>query len=235
MVLNMPSIQLLRWVTLPGNIELRGLDGTVSQGSIGLLRIENVKLHEIDFLLQPTCLIYLSVCYQLQSEEVLLGAKLEINAISQKVIITDAQIEGDETLIGNIPGLLLKPAGDIGLHLQELTLAEGKIGFFQGSVDWKNAGISGDSTVFGNYRADIQLDESGVFKVNSEESNTLNIKGNLDFDRSGQYSLDFRFRSSPALQESVKSLLEASLEQTGLDQYRLRRSGTLNHHLFNFL
>lgn len=235
MILNMPSLQLLRWVKMPAIVELQGLGGSVASGQIAKLQIGKVQLQGIEYRIQPSCLIFFSICYQINSEVDQLHANFGVSVFNQSLMVTDTRFQADASLLENMPGLLLKPAGTFDMSLAELSILKGKIASASGRIDWEQAGIQGDSTVFGNYRIDIDLSENAAFLVSSSESNSLTINGDISLNRTGGYDIDLSFSSSPNLQGSVKSLLEASLEQTNLDQYRLRKKGQVSHPLLKFL
>lgn len=235
MVLNMPSVQLLRWIAIPSNIQVQGITGSVRKGNIVQIGVESVQLNDIEYSFQPTCLIFLSICYQLKSDTEGLQAKLGINAVSKKLSLTDVRFQASPDLLDSIPGLLVKPSGNIDLSLEKATFSKGKIGIVRGYLNWDNAGIEGDATIFGNYRAEFQLDQAGILEIDSSQGSALIVTGELNFERTGNYKADLKFESSPNLQASVKSLLESTLEQTGLDQYRFRRDGRLEHQLMKLM
>ena len=234
-VVSIPVRQVFRFVELPADVKLQGLQGTISKGTIESLNYKNFHLAEVDFKFRPLCLFSAQLCYQLMSDDKELLLDVGINQITQNISISQSTILLDSDVFKDIPQLLAQPKGKILVFIDSLTLVDSKITNLVAKVDWLDAGIQGEDQLLGNYQALINQHEDKLGIKLSDKDSLLTVKGDIGVKWSGQYNVDLEFKTLPMLNKAVISVMQMTTKQSGLNRFTLKRSGNLSAVGLNFL
>ncbi len=232
---NIPARQVMRLVELPANIQIKGLNGSITNGNVEALRFQQFTLTDVDFNFQPLCLVKLSICYQLTSDDKNLKLNLETNLITQNSSISDSQIAIDATLFKDIPQMLVQPKGEMLVTIQSMALVDSKINGLNATLDWPGAGIEGADQILGNYYASIVQQKDNLIVKLDDKDSLLSIKGDIDIKLNGQVDMKLKFETKPDLNKSVTSVLEMTTKKSGLNKYTLKKTGRLPANNLKYL
>ena len=227
-ILNVPAVQLLRFVQLPQHIAIAGVEGTVTHGKIGRILVQGYPVSELSFNFKPACLLKLALCYRLTSDEDEILLNLERSLLGQSTYLTDSYAAIPNSIFLKIPNLLVKPSGDFSVKVRELQINDArKLEQLSALVEWNNAGIEGEKQVLGNYTADISTSSGGVEVTMSDRDSLLGMKGSVNMNWRGQYETDLEFEHQSGLNPSLISVLEMSAQKSGLNRFRMKKKGVL--------
>ncbi len=233
-VINIPAVQIMNFITLPKQVAVQGIQGSVTNGSVDRLDFQGYTISNVNFHLQPTCLLKISVCYQLSSDEDGVLLNLEYSLLTQSSDISDSYIDLPSSVLDNIPNLLVNPAGDFYIEIEKLQISnERKLTDLKALVNWNNAGIQGEDQIIGNYTAGITNSKDGLNASLSDKNSLLGLKGDVALNWNGVYEADLQLESKAGLNPSLLSVLDMSARKSGLNQYRLKKKGTLPAHISN--
>ena len=227
LLVNLPAVQLLRFIELPPGLAIKGLTGDITDGRLERLNFEGFELTDIDFELQPGCLFNASICYRLRSDDKQLLATIRFNPLSQRVELRQSQILLASELLNNMPGLIVKPSGEFLIYIENLSYAGGRISELEGRVDWMDAGIQGEDQPLGNFRAGIKREADKLAIKLADRDSLLSVSGGIDINWQGRLTTDVRFETQPSLNQSVKTVLELTAKKTGLNRFELKRTAQL--------
>jgi hypothetical protein len=235
-VINTPVTQLFHLIHLPKQVAIQGLQGSITKGKVDVVEIQGYTIFGLHFHLQPACLLKFAVCYQLSSDESGLLLNLDRSLITQSTNVSDSYIDLPSTTFDNIPGLLVKPAGDFRIEIRQLELnSEQRLADLSALVQWNNAGIQGENQVIGNYAADISTTKDGFSALLSDKNSLLGLKGDVTLSWKGSYVADLEFEHKAGLNPSLLSVLEMSAKKTRLNQFKMNRKGVLPPNILNQL
>ncbi len=225
---NLPARHVLQFVELPAEIKIQGLQGSIKAGRVQLLSYQKFHLTDVNFEIQPLCLLTASLCYQLQSVDKDLLVNFELNLFSQNIRLTKSKIVLDSEVFKDIPQLLAQPKGLLAIELETLTMADSKISELVAKVDWIGAGLQGEDQLLGNYNALVVKQADGLNIELGDQDSLLSLSGDLDVKWSGLYDVDLKFETRPTLNKPVISVLEMTTKKSGLNRFSLKRSGNVS-------
>lgn len=235
-LVNIPVIQLLHIITLPKQLAYQGLQGSVTNGKVERIEFQGFSISNLEFQLQPGCLLKIAICYQLSSDEDGVMVNLERSLITQSTQVLDTTIELPASVFDSIPNMLVKPAGDFWVQIERLQLsADQKLTELKALLQWKNAGIQGEKQAIGNYAAEVNNTKDGLSAILSDQNSLLGLKGSVNVNWKGNYDIDLELEHKQGLNPSVISVLEMSAKKSGLNQFRLKQKGVLPANITNQL
>lgn len=228
LVLNTPAIQLLRFIELPAEIGIHGVQGTIMEGRVDKISYESFDVLDVHFRLQPTCLFKISICYQINSEggEILLN--VERNLLTQRNSITDSLFKLDIEQLENIPRLLVQPKGQFDINIKNFESDDSSFFDLEAIVDWINAGIEGEDQILGNYQAELTTEPGKLNIYISNSDSQLSVAGSIHVKWNGSYTLDLGFESRETLNPSVISILDMMTKKVDLNRYVIKRTGKVS-------
>jgi general secretion pathway protein N len=233
-VINIPAVQIMNFITLPKQVAVQGIQGSVTNGVVDRLDIQGYTISNVKFHFQPTCLLKISVCYQLSSDEDGVLLNLDYSLLTQSSDISDSYIDLPSSVLDNVPNMLVKPAGDFRIEIEQLQVnSERKLTDLKALMHWNNAGIEGEDQVIGNYAADISSSKNGLSANLSDKNSLLGLKGDILLNWNGSYEADLQFEHKTGLNPSLLSVLDMSAKKSGLNQYRLKKKGVLPASISN--
>lgn len=227
-LINIPAIQLFHFIQLPQNVAIEGLQGSLTNGKISRVEVQGYPMSDLAFKLQPECLIKLSICYQISSDEDGILLNLERSLLGQSMQISDSYIEIPDSIFTKIPNLLVKPTGDFSVQIGALRIDQAqKLEVLSAQVKWNKAGVAGEKQVIGNYTANITTSHDGLDVQLSDRESLLGVQGNVAMNWQGQFETDLELEHKAGLNPSLISVLEMSAQKSGLNQFRIKKKGVL--------
>lgn len=226
LIVNLPVVHLLAQIKLPNAVLLGGVKGTVFNGKIDRLLVNQVPVDDLAYSFKPGCLLNLKICYDLESD---LGkGQIQANPFDQSLDLNDFEINYPlENLVAFANQLLVRPSGNLQIYIDTLSLKQQKVGQVNARILWQQAGIVGESVELGNYELTVaEATEGYQFELKDLKALlTVDGKGQLKAD--GKYSMNINILSQPGLNQSIKSALEFVAKKKGLNRYDVRRTGKL--------
>lgn len=235
LIINVPVKQIFRFVELPPHIGIQGVQGSIVKGKVASISYQNFRLKDISYSFQPFCLFKLAVCYDLSSTQAALKLNIETSIISQAISVSESQIQLGPEIIKTIPGLLVKPKGEFLLEIEDMTFVDFKLADIRSKIDWMDAGIQGEEQVLGNYTALISREKERIKIKLADNDSLLSVNGDIQVRLDGQYDLDIKLVSRPALDKSVISVLEMTAKKTGLNRFSIKKAGRVPPDIMKIL
>jgi len=234
LIVNMPVVHLLAQVKLPNNILLAGVKGTLFNGNVDSLLVNKIKVDDLAYSFQADCLLKLKICYDIEAD--LGNGQIQLDPVDQSLYLHNFEINYPlENLVAFADRLLVRPSGNLQIHIDTLNLKQQKVGGVNGRILWQQAGIVGETIELGDYELTVDQATRGYqFKLKDLKALlTVDGKGQLKAD--GKYSMNITIQSQPGLNQSIKSALEFVARKKGLNRYDVRRSGQLPGQVLKYL
>ena len=234
-LVGIPARHVLRFVELPADIKIKGLNGSITSGNIEAIRYQKFTLTDVDFSLRPLCLAKISICYEIKSDDNNLLLNIEANLLTQISSISHSQIQLDSSIFKDMPQMLVQPKGELLIAIQSMTFVDAKINELSATLDWPGAGIEGEDQLLGNYHATLLQEEERLSIKLDDKDSLLSARGDIEVKWSGQYSVNLKFESKPELNKSVINVLQMATRQSGLNKYALKTAGNLPSQSMQYL
>jgi hypothetical protein len=234
LLINMPVGHLMAQAKIPDTVKILQLQGSLLKGQANTVVVNQLIIHDLEYVFDGSCLITVSLCYQLNFAE---GSVLvRFVPISGSIEVSQLDIElSMDNLSGISDQLLIKPSGSFHLSSDKFQFVQGKLADIGAIMIWKNAGIVGEDINLGDYQLNIKKD-AGLYQVSlADKEAILDVVGKGDLKSDGRYSLDIDIKASSGLEPRIKSALEFVASKKGLRQYSIRQSGTFNKKLLSYL
>ena len=225
--LNLPLSQLLPWVKLPDNVRLNGVDGTVIEGRVQQVLVNQFPLNGVRYRFMPSCMAKLKVCYRIDYDQGHLRVVYDVlNGVTG---VSNTRIDYPvAALLTYMPDLLVRPAGSLELEIEELILVQGKPASINAKLVWRKLGVddAGVKLEIGDFQLVISGDNSRYDLKLSDLDASLNVSGKGEIN-AGVYSLDVAISSDKGIDPQLKNLLELLARNTGHNKYHIQQSGRL--------
>ena len=224
LVLNMPLVHVLANVELPKEIRLSNFNGTVLNGQIDVVEINQLQATGVRYQNVPNCLLSLQWCYRVRLDQG--EAQISLNALNQSVIFSDSSlIYPLAELVALFPRLLVNPTGEVEVNIDQLLFSEQKLKLVSGSLTWKNAGVEGETIDLGDYQLDATFSNGSYLLAIRDNNALLKVDGKGQLKSNGQYNLNVNIQGEPGLKDSIKTALEFIARKRGLNEYSVLYSG----------
>ena len=232
LVVNMPVTHLLAQLTLPGKVNLSGVDGTILNGQIQHLEVDRVQVKSINYQFKASCLLNLRACYWLDFEQG--RGNVSTGLLDQSMTFDNFQIEYPlENLAAYADQLLLQPAGNLQLDINTLSLKQNKLLAIDAIAVWQDAGVVGESLNLGNYELSLKSHKQAYEFTLRDRKAVLTVDGKGELKSSGQYTANISIESQPGLNNQIKAALEFVARKQGLNKYNIRRTGKLPERIMS--
>jgi len=228
LVINLPVRHLLRLVEIQPPLQVQGLTGTITEGQIARLSYQKFAIAEVSYRFQPLCLFRAVVCYRFTADDRELRLNLEFNPLTRNVSARQSSIMLESKILDDFPQLLVKPKGDFAVAVEQLSISEAGMSELEASIDWLGAGVQGEDQLLGNYRALIAMQGDGLNINLNDMDSLLGLKGDIQLAWTGEYNINLKFESKPALNQSVISVLSMATARQGLNRFNLKKNGKLD-------
>jgi hypothetical protein len=226
LVVNMPITQVFRVANVQPTFGFEGLVGNVLYGKMEQIDINGFQLENIDYNLQPLCLLKLSLCYRVNTNP---GVELNVerNLFSPDIVVRDSQISLAESFFDRIPNLLIKPKGYITAEIQSIILSGNMLQDVNADIVWHEAGIQGEEQVLGDIKAKLTRVEQGINLEFTDSVGLLRPQGEIEVNQTGRYQVDLTILTDPGLKDGISNALELVARKTNLNEFSLKRQGQL--------
>lgn len=226
LLINMPLAHLLGVVRMPDNIRIFQPQGSLISGRIGGIEINQFLLRDLEYEADLSCLLTLEVCYQVLNPYGSLQVRHKPLAGSTE--LTRVKIEYPLRDLTRMPGVLMQPAGRLQLNLDSVLIVQDKLADLSGTLVWKDAGLAGEDINLGDYEVSVGKSAGRYDLVIEDKDAVLDITGKASLKADGKYTLDITIRTKPGLEPRVKNVLELVARKQGINQYVVRRAGSLD-------
>lgn len=227
LLINMPLTHLLGIVKMPANIRIYQPQGSLISGRIGGIEINRFMLRDLEYEADLSCLLTLGVCYQVSNPYGSLQVRHEPLAGSTE--LTQVNIEFPLQDLSRMLGrILIQPAGMLQLNLDSVSIVRDKLADLEGTLVWKDAGLAGEDINLGDYEVSVGKAGGRYELVIDDKDAVLDMAGKASLQADGKYTLDITIRTRPGLEPKIKNALELVARKQGIDQYVVRRAGSLD-------
>ena len=234
LLLNTPAGHLLAQVKVPDRVKIFQLKGSLFQGRVDTLIVNQLVIEDLEYDLDFSSLITASLCYRLNYPDGSLLVRFAPISGSLELSRLDAGLSMSN-LAGLTDQLVVKPAGNIRMISDRLIFEQGKLADIDAVLVWKNAGIAGEDINLGDYQLNITRQNQQYLISLEDNEALLDVAGKVELNPDGKYSLDININARSGLDANIKSVLELVASKKGLRQYSIRRSGTLDKGLLSYL
>lgn len=219
LIAKMPANQILSRVTLPENISVTGVSGTLWNGNATQVIYEGLQV--------------LDVNWQLDFLPLLIGrASLNIDAGSTRdpdsiafngdVVVSRSHLAiNDGTLFAPTPLLLaqvqlplpVSAKGRVKVEIDELDYAKEGCETLTGTGYWLNGEVAGlqEQIALGNFEASLHCD-NGPVEVTTNPENSLNMAGTVTIHHNGKFAVVGKFKPEDSLSNEVHGAARSFFE-----------------------
>jgi hypothetical protein len=226
LLINMPLAHLLGVVRMPDDIRIFQPQGSLISGRIGGIEINQFLLRDLEYEADLSCLLTLGVCYQVLNPYGSLQVRHKPLAGSTE--LTRVKIEYPLRDLTRMSGVLIQPAGRLQINLDSVLIVQDKLADLNGTLVWKDAGLADEDINLGDYEVSVGKAEGRYDLVIEDKDAVLDITGKASLQADGKYTLDITIRTKPGLEPRVKNVLELVARNQGINQYVVRRAGSLD-------
>lgn len=229
----LPASLVLSYVSLPANITINQVEGTVWQGEAKSVSFKHINIEDIRW--NTSFLALLTGSMQVDIEfgrgKNSLRGNGEIGYSRAGIYAQDfTATASSEWLIAasNIP-LPVTTKGQVKLTLAELQQGQPWCEQLDGSLTWSNAEVE---SLLGNIMinsavANLSCDNGAIVGNIKQSSNQLKLSGIIKLADKGKYTLSAVLVPSNELPESIRSNLRYVGKQSGNGEYKINYAGRL--------
>ena len=114
------------------------------------------------------------------------------------------------------------------LNLDSVSIVRDKLADLEGTLVWKDAGLAGEDINLGDYEISVGKAGGRYELLIDDKDAVLDMAGKASLQADGKYTLDITIRTRPGLEPKIKNALELVARKQGIDQYVVRRAGSLD-------
>jgi general secretion pathway protein N len=229
LLVNLPVQQVIARVDLPASLRLSGISGTLFNGRVDLLTVNQFPLRDIRYSFMPSCLPILKLCYQIDYDQ---GSfQMAYDVVNGDSEISDSRVEYPVAeLLARFPATLaVKPSGSLQLEIDEMSMRENKLEAVNGRLVWRDLGVNqGEVQInIGDYQVDFSGDNQKYELKFSDLDAKLDVSGDGRITADGQYQVDVRVDSESTIDSQVRTVLELIGKRSSVNKYRIEQQGRL--------
>jgi len=230
LLLNLPIQQVLARVNLPGTVQLNGVDGTLFDGRVAALTLNQFPLLGVRYRFMPSCLAALKLCYLIDYDQGRI--QLAYDAVNGDSELGGSRVEYPVAeLLGHFPTMTLpvKPSGSLRLEIDDMSMLQNKLAAVNGRLQWRSLGVDqGDIQInIGDYQVDFRGDATRYEFDFSDLDAQLDVAGDGSVTADGQYKIDVRVSAKSTIDSQVRSVLELIGKRSSPNKYRIEQQGRL--------
>lgn len=191
-----------------GGVALYGIQGTVWQGRAAVLRSGGMQLENVHWHLHPWSLLWgrgeAALAFDYQTAP---GRLVAARSLSGDWYARDVDVE---LPAGQLAPMLRMPGAELGgrllLHLNTLTVKQGKVTAAEGSLLWEKAALRQPLAVeLGSFAITLQTTGQGVSGVLIDRGGAVQAQGLLKLQPDGQYQITATFAArDPKLGQGLR-------------------------------
>lgn len=187
-----PVSLIKSWITLPNNIELHSLSGTLWQPNLARLDIENLSVYDIEARLSPLSLLLFSPKVNAEFGGGLNDGpqgKATLELSSDLFSLTNTYVEFPANLVvPYIQSLLpVEAFGLVVVNVQELVMKAGSCVVAKGDVNWRSGAVSAlnETVEVGNFNGNLSC-ESSLLTLTITPDNNLGLSFKAQVSHTGR-------------------------------------------------
>ena len=230
-----PMTLLISNITLPKNVNLTGVTGTLWHAKIAQVNVGTITLQKVSADLSFMSLIALSPELKLVFGDALLASpegKLTITLSSDKVILSDTElfVAANDIVSQLTLPLPATAQGNVTVKLENMSLsyADNNISTLKcthatGELTWKGAGVIAleNNVKLGNFKADINCKDN-ILTVIVDPKNNLGLSFNLYARINKHLSGDGYLKPGVKFPQALQGALPFLGKKDNQGRYRLR-------------
>ena len=226
---NLPLQHVLPYVQLPPSMQLAGADGTVLEGKVSELKINEFPLRKIRYRYLPSCIPMLKICYhvvynrgEMRLAYDLLNGDSEVSRSEIEYPVADLH----KLLPVEVPTI---PTGRLQLRIDDLSMQADKMVSINGRLIWSDLGLNDRVNIHvGDYQVDFRGDPQSYEFIFSDLDAALDVKGDGQISADGLYQVEVTIENDTGIEPQVKSVLNLVATRAGVNKYRIKKKGRLS-------
>ena len=209
LIQQLPANQALSWVSLPANVQISGVSGTVWDGKTQLAVINGMPVRDVRWQLSALPLLWGEASLRIQagnardSQQLTFNGELALSASS--VSATDLTLYVPASMaLANVP--LPVPVDANGRFKVAIEQAQwqGKCVALSGQGDWLNAAVAGTQGLISLDSFHARLSCAGDdLQVRIDPDNIFNLDATAAVTPQGKYQIQGKFKPAARLPEEV--------------------------------
>ncbi len=232
-VVHLPASIVTKIVTLPGNIRLYGVSGTLWHGEINNLQVSGISLGKVLWKVEPG-----SVLGGELDASVRFGEQSAIQARGKGILKIMPSSIGVSQLSMTMPARQLSPwiqlplpltmAGDLSLLVTEYQFS-GSLYCEQlnGQLSWNQAKVEflSNQLDLGEARASLGCQAQQIIAQTTQKSDQLSSQFSLKLSTPNRYQLSGWFAPAAGFPEALRSQLTWLPAPDGQNRYQIKKNG----------
>lgn len=198
---------------LAPNVQISGGNGTIWNGSITQLRVNNFDVGRVAWKVLPLkSLTSLSLMSEIEVDGSQVTAKgLAAYAYDRTIRLNTVQFEADSSLVARIQPMA-KLGGKFQGLINDAEVRPSRFPSVNGVLNWIQGSVTFPVRLSpGNYRADISSqDETITAKIESDNTTPLELNGTTSLNSQWQYQADVTAKAKPGVPPLLNNLLRSA-------------------------
>jgi general secretion pathway protein N len=232
-IVHLPASVVVRWVSIPENLELQGVSGTFWQGQISTVNVDSVSLGKWQWQIKPSQLLKGKVVADLR-----FGEQSSIQMRGKSLIVLSRSSLRLEQLSLQMPAAELTPwitvplltdlAGDVSLFIEEYQYdGEPYCSTLNGKADWHNAVFSIMSTplYLEEMTAFLSCEKHQVVGEMEQQSKSVSSQIRVGLTSPNRFALSGWFSPNSAFPDSFVPSLAWLPGPDSKNRYQIKHNG----------
>lgn len=217
LIAKLPANQVIHKVSLPNNISVSNVGGTIWSGTAGRLLVNNIAIENLKWQTSFWSLLLGNLSLDIEagalrdSSTIYIKGPMNIDLFNQNHIETEQlsiYVPAKMAIAQVSLPVYADASGRFKVDIQELDYFAG-CRTLAGTGEWINAGLSGLQGLnapldLGNFYADLSCEGEQIL-VQIKQPNIFNLNADLRVAHNAKWSIDGRFKPANELPEQVKS------------------------------
>ncbi|ENC7789184.1 type II secretion system protein N [Yersinia enterocolitica] len=231
LILLVPASWVKNRITLPADIEISGVDGTLWQGSIAVLHWRNETFRQLRWSVNWRSLLIgkLAVEIHIADQDALIGQA--VLAYRNHWSLSGLQLQTSAAWLGrHIPQLAaVSLTGTLQAEIEEFTWTPAACLKFYGRAHWQQSGIDSllGNMSLGRPSLSFSCENDKVRIAIDQSAEAINSQTILLLNMGGNYHMQSQLTFGPTFPESLAVLLKTSAQDKGHGIYTINASGQL--------
>ncbi|WP_133405268.1 type II secretion system protein N [Parashewanella tropica] len=231
LVVLMPASVVLRFVTLPPQVKINGVDGSIWHGSIDTVQAYGRQAEQVEWQIHPLSLLTgaLNLDVNVGNRNSAIYGKTNLTLTPSTVKVMDLMLQTDsQTVIGKarLP-FRSEVAGEINLSVSEFAYGQPWCERLSGHLQLHNLEVNnqfGDFP-FGSFRLGMDCDQGDVIVTTTEKDNQIGVSGRLWLKANAQVQLQAKIKPTNNMPANVRDNLNFLGQPDAQGAYPLTYSG----------
>lgn len=211
---NLPAVQVLNRITLPDNIQIKDVQGSLWQGQAQSLFVDGIQVKDVNWNLSFLPLILGTASAQVKAgnnsdpDSISFNGDVEMSLSGERIRLVEADLRLPAPMvIAKLPlPIPVKAGGRFNISIEQLDywLAKHECQDIVAKGKWLNAKVQGINGFieFGEFNADIACVNTNV-QITIKPQNLLGLNAIATLNNKGQFSVSGKFKPAPQLPKEV--------------------------------